>query len=639
VRHIRNRLTNKNFYILFGLDAVFVFVSILGSILLRYEFIFPIELYQFFQPVHIILILLIKLGSFSYFGLYRGMWRYTSIWDMINVIKANILASGLCITLIWFTLGFKGISKSIFVLDFMIFSFLAGSSRLGVRIYFNHILKSLRITKKSRSIRKVIIIGAGDTGQAILRQSLEQPEERIKVVGFLDNNPSKIGSSLHDIPVLGPIDSLVNHTGLFDEILICIPSASRKEMRNIIEICKQSGKLFKTLPSITELVQGRFTISEFKEVSLVDLLGREEVNLDKNSINELIHGKRVLITGAGGSIGSELVRQCLKYEPAVLVMLDLSEYNLFEIDREIMALDFSSVLFKPVLCDIRDKDVLAQVFDEFEPQVVLHAAAYKHVPMQETFPWEAVKTNVLGTANLTHIALKHMVEKFVLVSTDKAVKPVNVMGATKRLAELIVQSANTPESQFIAVRFGNVLGSSGSVIPIFQEQIRNGGPVTVTDPDMQRYFMSVSEASQLILQAGALGEGGGEVFVLDMGEPLRILDIANELIRLSGYEPELDIPINFIGPRPGEKKVEELVLDNEMLNDTRHDKIFVLKENIATPEVIDFIKTGIYELELDISQNSASQIRRKLSLILPEYDPDLGAGEPIYLNIKAKAQA
>lgn len=635
VSDIRNRLTNKNFYILFGLDAVFIYLSFIISVFLRYEFIFPDELIHFLSIGPLLTILLIKLTFFSYFGLYRGMWRYTSIWDMLNVIKANIFASVTYVTLIWFTVGFQGISRAVFLIDFMILTVLAGSSRVGVRMFFNHILQAIRPKYPSHSIKNVIIIGAGNTGQTILRQSLEEPDEKIKVVGILDDNPNKIGSRIHDVPVLGSISSLKDVHISYDEILICVPSANRKQMRDIIEICKESGKVFKSLPSISELVQGRVTISEFREVSLVDLLGREEVSLDKNSINKLINGKRVLITGAGGSIGSELVRQCLKYKPAIMVMLDLSEYNLFEMDREIIALE-SSILFKPVLCDIRDKDVLAQVFDEFEPQVVLHAAAYKHVPMQETFPWEAVKTNVLGTTNLTQIALQHMVEKFVLVSTDKAVKPVNVMGATKRLAELIVQSANTGSTEFMAVRFGNVLGSSGSVIPIFQEQIRNGGPVTVTDPDMQRYFMSVSEASQLILQAGALGEGG-EVFVLDMGEPLRILDIANELIRLSGYEPELDIPINFIGPRPGEKKVEELVLDSEMLDHTRHDKIFVLKDHTITPKVLDFIKSGIYDLELGISQNSANQIRRKLSSILPEYDPDLGAGEPIYLNIKAQA--
>tara|TARA_S200000501_G_scaffold353209_1_gene372765 strand:+ start:13843 stop:15654 length:1812 start_codon:yes stop_codon:yes gene_type:complete len=603
--------------------------------MLRYEFTFPQEFISLIKPGPIITFLVIKIASFSYFGLYQGMWRYTGLWDVINVLKGNIFASTTLFLLIFYLLSVENISKSVFILDFIVISLLLGSTRVGVRVFYNHFLMVVKNSKTTKNKKNVIIIGAGNTGESILRQFLEQPKNKINVICFLDNDPNKIGSRIHDIPVYGPIDSLSEISYPYDEILICAPSASRQEIRDIISICKESGKVFKTLPSLSELVQGRVTISEFREVSLVDLLGRDEIKLDENSIKNFINGKRVLITGAGGSIGSELVRQCVKYKPAVLIMLDLSEFNLFEVDREVMALE-SKILFKPVLCDIRDKDVLNQVFNEFEPQVVLHAAAYKHVPMQETFPWEAVKTNVIGTTNLTQIAQKHSVDKFVLVSTDKAVKPVNVMGATKRLSELIVQSANNSETEFMAVRFGNVLGSSGSVIPIFQEQIRNGGPVTVTDPDMQRYFMSVSEASQLILQAGAIGQGG-EVFVLDMGEPMRILDIANELIRLSGYEPDLDIPINFVGPRPGEKKVEELVLDSEKLDITRHDKIFVLIDDSITPELLALIKTGIFNLGSDLSLKSANQIRKKLASIVPEYDPDLDTSEPIYLKIKAQA--
>ncbi len=632
---LRNRLNNRNFYILLGFDIVAVYLSIFISIMLRYEFTFPQEFISLIKPGPIITFLVIKIASFSYFGLYQGMWRYTGLWDVINVLKGNIFASTTLFLLIFYLLSVENISKSVFILDFIVISLLLGSTRVGVRVFYNHFLMVVKNSKTTKNKKNVIIIGAGNTGESILRQFLEQPKNKINVICFLDNDPNKIGSRIHDIPVYGPIDSLSEISYPYDEILICAPSASRQEIRDIISICKESGKVFKTLPSLSELVQGRVTISEFREVSLVDLLGRDEIKLDENSIKNFINGKRVLITGAGGSIGSELVRQCVKYKPAVLIMLDLSEFNLFEVDREVMALE-SKILFKPVLCDIRDKDVLNQVFNEFEPQVVLHAAAYKHVPMQETFPWEAVKTNVIGTTNLTQIAQKHSVDKFVLVSTDKAVKPVNVMGATKRLSELIVQSANNSETEFMAVRFGNVLGSSGSVIPIFQEQIRNGGPVTVTDPDMQRYFMSVSEASQLILQAGAIGQGG-EVFVLDMGEPMRILDIANELIRLSGYEPDLDIPINFVGPRPGEKKVEELVLDSEKLDITRHDKIFVLIDDSITPELLALIKTGIFNLGSDLSLKSANQIRKKLASIVPEYDPDLDTSEPIYLKIKAQA--
>tara|TARA_B100000945_G_scaffold321182_1_gene334325 strand:+ start:1551 stop:3458 length:1908 start_codon:yes stop_codon:yes gene_type:complete len=632
---LRNRWNNRNFYILLGFDIIAVYLSIFISIILRYEFTFPQEFISLIKPGPIITFLVIKIASFSYFGLYRGMWRYTGLWDVINVLKGNFFASVTLFLLFFYLLSVQNISKSVFILDFIVISLLLGSIRVGVRVFYNHFLILIKNSKITINKKNVIIIGAGNTGESILRQFLEQPKNKINVICFLDDNPNKIGSRIHDIPVYGPINSLSEFSYPYDEILICVPSASRQEIRDIISICKESGKVFKTLPSLSELVQGRVTISEFREVSLVDLLGRDEVKLDENSIKNFINGKRVLITGAGGSIGSELVRQCVKYKPAVLIMLDLSEFNLFEVDREVMALE-SKILFKPVLCDIRDKDVLNQVFNEFEPQVVLHAAAYKHVPMQETFPWEAVKTNVIGTTNLTQISKKHSVDKFVLVSTDKAVKPVNVMGATKRLSELIVQSANNSETEFMAVRFGNVLGSSGSVIPIFQEQIRNGGPVTVTDPDMQRYFMSVSEASQLILQAGAIGQGG-EVFVLDMGEPMRILDIANELIRLSGYEPDLDIPINFVGPRPGEKKVEELVLDSEKLDITRHDKIFVLIDDSITPELLTLIKAGIFKLESDLSLNSANQIRKKLASIVPEYDPDIDTSEPIYLNIKAQA--
>ena len=410
-------------------------------------------------------------------------------------------------------------------------------------------------------------------------------------------------------------------------------------MRTIVEECKKTKKPFKTLPSLAELIEGKVNISQFREVSILDLLGREEVKLDKRSIDDFIRGKRVLVTGAGGSIGSELVRQCVKFNPSILVMMDISELNLFEIDREIKAED-SNILFKPILSDIRDYSVVDQIFNEFKPQVVFHAAAYKHVPMQEYFPWEAVKTNVFGTSNISDISIKYDVEKFVLVSTDKAVKPTNVMGATKRLAEIVTQNSNRKQNktEFMAVRFGNVLGSSGSVIPIFQEQIKKGGPVTVTDPDMERYFMSIPEASQLILQAGSLGLGG-EVFILDMGNPIKIIDIANELIRLSGYEPELDIPIKFTGTRPGEKKIEELSLPTENLDKTKHDKIFVLNDPDISMDTLTNVISDIKDLKNYLSGKSANQVRSRLSSILPEYKPDLESNEPVYLRVKAEAEA
>ena len=632
---VLNRLTNKNFYVLFGLDLFFVSSSIILSIFIRHEFFIPEDIRLLLNPLFFFNLFIIKIISFSYYGLYRGMWRYTGIWDMLNVFKANLTATLIIFFLNNFSLKIFGLSTAILLLDFILSNIFVGSSRIGVRIFFNHISSYLRIKIGSEQLKKVVLIGAGNTGQIILRQILDQPKEKIKVVGIFDDDKKKIGSMIHGNLILGKIERLPKYKIKYDEILICSPSSTREEMRNIIKTCKKTGKVFKTLPSIKEIVNGNLALSEFRQVSLIELLGRDEIILDNDSINNFINGKRVLITGAGGSIGSELVRQCIKFKPAVLIMLDISEFNLFEIDREIISKN-PTILFKSVLCDIRDKDVLNQLFEEFKPQVVLHAAAYKHVPMQEKFPWEAVKTNVFGTTNLSEIAIKFKVQKFVLVSTDKAVKPINVMGATKRLAELIVQFYNSDKTEFMSVRFGNVLGSSGSVIPIFQDQIKNGGPVTVTHPDMQRYFMSVSEASQLILQAGAIGSGG-EVFVLDMGEPIRILDIANELIRLSGYEPELDIPINFIGPRPGEKKIEEFVLDSEMLDRTHHEKIFVFKGDENSPVLNEFLNNGITDFEIKFSKKSAKQIRDILSSILPDYNPQIRSGKPVYLNIKAKA--
>jgi len=618
-------------------DTIIIISALYLSILIRFDFNIPIDLKKLITYQNLCSIIVLKIFSFRLFALYRGMWRYTSVWDMFNIIKANIVATICLILLVNYFVGFENISRSLFLIDLILATGLICISRLGIRMFFSHIVSFL-ISKNSGKIKKkILLIGAGDTGQTILRQTLQKATGPIEVVGFLDDSPKKIGRELHGIPIIGSVNKILNISILYDEIYICVPSASRDEMRIIVEECKKTNKPFKTLPSISELIEGKVSLSQFREVSLVDLLGRKEITLDKSSINKFIKGKRVLVTGAGGSIGSELVRQCIKFEPSVLIMMDISELNLFEIDREIMS-DDSTILFKPVLSDIRDYSVVDQVFNEFKPQVVFHAAAYKHVPMQEYFPWEAVKTNVYGTSNVSDISIKYDVDKFVLVSTDKAVKPVNVMGATKRLAEIITQNYNrlNNNTEFMAVRFGNVLGSSGSVIPIFQEQIKKGGPVTITDPDMERYFMSIPEASQLILQAGSLG-AGGEVFILDMGEPIKIIDIANDLIRLSGYEPGLDIPIQFTGTRPGEKKIEELSLPTEELDKTKHDKIFVLNNLDTNEEEISDVILGIEKLKSGLSGKTANQVRSILSSILPEYKPDLASKEPVYLRLKAEA--
>jgi FlaA1/EpsC-like NDP-sugar epimerase len=626
---------NQNLFLLLIGDCLLILTSFYFSILFRFDFSFPDELISLVSFKNLIGLTVLKIFWFRIFALYRGMWRYTSVWDMINIIKGNVAATFfLCISVFYF-IGFQDFSRSLFVIDFIVCTGLICISRLGVRMFFSHIRNILLVKSPNYNKNNIILIGAGHTGQLIVSQIFHKHDSDISVIGFLDDDKTKIGRRLHDVPVIGTVDSISSFKNDFDEIYICIPSANRDQMKRIIECCTKTKKAFKMLPSLSGLLKGNISLSQFREVSYLDLLGREEIKLDKGSINNLIKGKRVLVTGAGGSIGSELVRQCINFKPSLLIMIDISELNLFEIEREVIKND-SNILFKPILSDIRDYSMVDQLFSEFRPQIVFHAAAYKHVTMQENFPWEAVKTNVFGTTNISDISVKYDVEKFVLVSTDKAVKPVNVMGATKRLAEMITLDYNrsNKNTDFIAVRFGNVLGSSGSVIPIFQEQIKNGGPLTVTDPDMKRFFMSIPEASQLILQAGSLGMSG-EIFILDMGEPIKIIDIAKELIRLSGYEPGLDISIEFTGKRPGEKQIEELSLPSEILDKTKFDKIFVLNNPLVNKKILSDIK----KLENYLLGKSANQVRLILSSILPEYEPSLESENSSYLKVKADAEA
>tara|TARA_X000001036_G_scaffold98475_1_gene91405 strand:- start:349 stop:2253 length:1905 start_codon:yes stop_codon:yes gene_type:complete len=614
--------TKRNLFILLFLDIILIISSFTLSILLRFDFSLPVDVISMINLGNIFGVISIKLSFFVLFALYNGMWRYTSVWDMLNIIKANLSASFIIIIINSLLYGFSNIGKSVFLMDFIFCLGLIGVSRLGIRLFFSHIINALRTTDISKNKNNVILIGAGEAAHIILRQMQNKYFfERNKVIAIFDDNNRKIGQKLRGVLINGPIKKLPLLNLQFDQIYICAPSATNSQMRNIVEICKQTNKPFKTLPSLSELIEGKVSISRFREVSAIDLLGRKEIKLNKNAITKFIKGKRVMVTGAGGSIGSELVRQCVKFDPSLIILIEINELNLFKIEREFM-LENSDILFKPILLDIREYKVLKSVFEEFKPQVLFHAAAYKHVPMQEKFPWEAVKTNIFGTNNLARLASNNNVEKFVLVSTDKAVRPTNVMGATKRIAEIIIQDYNyKTNTEFIAVRFGNVLGSSGSVIPIFKEQIKMGGPVTVTDPDMERYFMSIPEASQLILQAATLGSSG-EIFILDMGSPVKILELAYDLIRLSGYEPDLDIPIKITGIRPGEKKSEELSLPSEKLNITKHEKILVLNDTLSTKNETIRVVKEISKLRDELEKVSALELKLKLSNILPDYKPE-----------------
>ena len=473
--------------------------------------------------------------------------------------------------------------------------------------------------EKSADTKNLLIIGAGDGGEKIYREIRANAGLQYRVVGFLDDDPAKIGKKIHGVPVLGRINELQKAVSKVkaDEALIAIPSASGTQIRKILEHCKNGGIVFKTIPGYGELINGRVTINSIREVAYRDLLGREIIKLEEENIAAYLKDQNVLVTGAGGSIGSELCRQICRFQPAKIILFERAESPLYAIELELRQ-NFNNVDVVPVLADIQDKKQLEKAFEAHQPRIVFHAAAYKHVPMLELLPWKAIDNNVIGTKNLIEITAEHNVERFVFVSTDKAVRPANVMGASKRLAESLVQGHNgcgLSETKFMIVRFGNVVGSIGSVVPLFKDQIKKGGPVTVTHPDVTRFFMTIPEACQLILQAGVLGDGG-EIFILDMGTPIKIVDMARDLIRLSGFEPDVDIKIEYIGLRPGEKLYEELITEGENIVPTRHEKIMVLKGIECDSALLD---GKIDELVHFAEEQDGEQVKRKLKQIVPEY--------------------
>ena len=605
-------------------DVILILISLLGALFLRFDFVIPPALVSEFA--HLIPILVIvKLGVFSIYSLYKGMFRFTSLWDVTNILKANVIASVFIILTFGFFLGFSGFPRSLFLIDFVLSTLAISMSRVSVRIYFSHIVENSKHDRfnpghEEKKVR-LVLIGAGRTGEKIAREILTTPHIVFEVKGFLDDDLRKKGATLHGIKVFGSVHEASKIPFEFDEFLITAPSANGAEMRKIVEACKAIGKPYKTVPDLSEIIDDNVTVKMIREVSYVDLLGREEIQLDNQSITEFMRGKRVLVTGAGGSIGSELVRQCFQFNPASVILFDNSEYNLFQIQQELASTEHKAYT-NCVLGSVRDKPTIDNMLRDYKPHVILHAAAYKHVPLQEDHPWEAINTNVLGTKNLIDASVKHKVGKFVLVSTDKAVHPVNVMGATKRLAEIMVQVANRMgQTSFMAVRFGNVLGSSGSVIPIFEKQIKAGGPVKITHPDMIRYFMSIPEAAQLILQASSLPKGRGKIYVLDMGRPVKIKDMAFDLIRLSGLEPEKDIPIVYTGMRPGEKMYEELAFDGEIFSKTEHGKIMILNNGGSAYDDWKHLSSDLKTLGALGNSFDASRIKQSLMKIIPEYKP------------------
>lgn len=548
-----------------------------------------------------------------YFGnrLYLDLWRYSSMSSLLRIATSVTLGSAVFLVLVRFILGDVSYPRSIYVLDWMLLIFFYGGSRLSIRILREYLHPGL-------AGKRVLIIGAGDAGEMIARDMRNNPQHAYRPIGFLDDDPYKKGLYIHGVPIFGRLDMLgeVVQKHSPEEIHLCIPSATQKALRAIYEACKPFTLPIKTLPAMRHILSGEVSVSQIKPLSMEDLLHREPVRTDIQSVKEYLQGKTVMVTGAGGSIGSELSRQIINYRPARLVMLDRYENGLFQIETELRR-EHPAGGFRAVIGDVLDRQRVRRLFEEHRPQVVFHAAAHKHVPLMERNPVEAVKNNVFGTKNLIEASVAHGAESFVMVSTDKAVNPTSVMGATKRLAELLVLHAATDSgaTRFRTVRFGNVLGSAGSVIHIFKEQIERGGPVTVTHPHVKRFFMLIPEAVQLVLIAASFREEGA-VFVLDMGEPVNITEFAENAIRLSGFVPEEDIEIEYTGLRPGEKLYEELFDASERVVQTSHDKLRIA---VTTPPSPRDVETLLSSLEAIVQNGSADGLDAVVRRLVPGY--------------------
>jgi FlaA1/EpsC-like NDP-sugar epimerase len=635
-------LRNSNLGYMLPLDGLLVVICFYSSYLFRFEFSIPPSEFSTFAKT-LPYVLIVKLAIFSLFHLYKGMWRYTSLADLVNVMKAVFTSSLIVIVGVLIVHRYQGYSattfilkgfeypRSIFIIDGCLTFLAIGGLRMIIRLFFARqsdlrVFPALRAKSQPDSRKRILIIGAGDAGEKAVREIRDNPKLRYNVVAFLDDDSQKIGRSIHNAPVVGNLAGLSKAVKKqnINEVLIAIPSSGGTLMRRIIEGCKECGVPFKTLPGMGELIEGKISIKALRDVDYQDLLGRSPVKLDEENIRSYLEDKRVLVTGPGGSIGSELCRQMVRFNPKKLLLLDASEANLYGIELGLR--DIGWERYSAILGSVQNGQLLDKIFDRYQPQVVFHTAAYKHVSMMELNPWQAVYNNIRGSEMVMEKAISHGSDHFVLVSTDKAVRPSNVMGASKRVAELLLQACVGDHTRMMAVRFGNVVGSSGSVIPLFRHQIARGGPVTVSHPDVTRFFMTISEACQLILQTGALG-ADGDIFVLEMGTPVKILDMARDLIHLSGKEPDRDIQIEFKGLVPGEKLHEELITEGEGIVPTEHDKIMVLNADGrwngygGQDEFRRWLMEGVKELYKLADQQDGCAIRAKLKELVPDYTP------------------
>lgn len=578
------------------IDIVLINIAVMISYIMRLGKNLSVEHIKFYMTMAI-WVTLIKLIIFYIMGLYRSIWRYAGLDDIVNVFIISCIANGIIIVAIYL-LGLTQVPRSIYLIDTFVDFVLIIGSRFSKRIWNRFIGRDISFYhEKNFKLKKIMIVGAGEAGVMLIQELRNHPKRGLSPVCFIDDDVSKKGRKLNGIPVVGGRDEIYYNAiaKKIDQIIIAIPSIKKEDLSAIVDECKKTSCEIKIVPFVNQIesIQGDVSdilLKRMRNVDIEDLLGRDEVSLDKENMKKYIAGKIVMVTGGGGSIGSEICRQVASYNPKKLVILDIYENNIYDIQNELIS-KFKDLDIVALIASVRDRATIFNIFEKYSPEILFHAAAHKHVPLMENSPKEAVKNNVFGTLNIVQACDKYGVERFVQISTDKAVNPTNVMGATKRMCEMIVQTyAQISKTNFVAVRFGNVLGSNGSVIPLFKKQIAQGGPVTVTHPDIIRYFMTIPEAVQLVLEAGGMANGG-EIFVLDMGEPVKIDKLARDLIRLSGFEPDEDIKIMYTGLRPGEKLYEELMMAEEGINNTSHNKIHIAKPmNITLDELNSKLK-------------------------------------------------
>ncbi|HHY70527.1 MAG TPA: polysaccharide biosynthesis protein [Thermoanaerobacterales bacterium] len=591
------------------LDIGIINISLYLSLALRFDNDIPMQYFVLFKETYL-MVTVIALCSFLVFNLYNRIWKYASIDELISIVLATSFSS---LTVLGYTFMMRQtFPRSIYILYWLLLTTFIGGSRFVLRT-FNGVTPMLR---KKEGVRNVMVIGAGEAGSMVIQEFKKHPDLKMRPIVIIDDDENKHNMRIHGVKVFGgryDIPELVLQKNI-KEIIIAMPSIDRHEIREIVNICSKTKCKLRIVPGVYELLDGKVSIKRLRDVKIEDLLGRAPIKVNLEEISGYIQNKAVLVTGGGGSIGSELCRQIARFEPKELIVFDISENNVYSLEFDLKTL-FPDIKYTALIGSVRDRERLEYIFEQYRPNVVFHAAAHKHVPLMELNATEAIKNNVFGTLNVAETADKYNAERFTLISTDKAVNPTNIMGASKRIAEIIIQMMSMKsKTVFSAVRFGNVLGSDGSVIPLFRKQIESGGPVTVTHPEVIRYFMTIPEAVQLVIQAGALAKGG-EIFILDMGEPVKIADLARDMIKLSGLEPDVDIKIDYIGLRPGEKLFEELLLNEEGITATKYKKIFIAKPTFTDVAAFESELGGLKELLLDSNTGVKDMIKK----IVPTY--------------------